>query len=216
MSTPVSKTPLGTLNWVYVDGDGRDQSEKNDGSKMQKMATLVLKTDSEECKNLMSEINSVWETYKGENKAIKAATEAKSLGYKVIKDRETDAPTEFTGFSFKTNSFFPDGKPNNVPIFSAGGGKLETGKCYRISNELYNCGADRIGNGSTGIIHYEAGGYEFKGAFGVSLYLKAVQLKSFKPAGVEIEVEDISGDEDECIEIVVGDGKQDPAGDVKL
>ena len=185
------KTPLGKLMWVYVEGDGRDQSEKQDGSKMQKMASIVFHKDSPEAKKLISEITKVWEAYKAENPTkIKPATKPKSLGYKPVKDRDTGEETDELIFNFKTNSFFPDGKPNNVVIYNAKGQKVELGE-------------NGIGNGSIGIIFGEAGGYEFAKQYGVSLYLKGIQLKTLvskTDTGIEAsDIEDLGDDEDAFI-----------------
>jgi len=162
MSTKI-KFPIGTLYWVSITGDGKDQSEAGDGSKMKKTATLHLKTDSAECKALKADIEKIWELYKAENPKIKAATKPKSLGYKVVKDKETDEETDMTAFSLSTNSFYKDGKPAHVPLYNAKGA-------------VHEMGEDEVGNGSVGTVYGETGPYEYKGSFGISLYLKAVQI----------------------------------------
>lgn len=179
------KTPLMELRWVFITGDGRDQSENNDGSKMQKMVTAVAHKDSDAAKALIAQINSVWEAAKEANPTkIKKATEPKSLGYKPIKDKETDEETGELAFQFKTNSFYSkDKKPVKIPVLNASGKEVDLG-------------GRLIGNGSIGVVHGAADVYTFKGSYGITLYLKGVQLKKFIEAdfGV-IEGEDLSDDD---------------------
>jgi len=179
------KTPVSELIWVFITGDGRDQSENNDGSKMQKLASIVLKTESPACQKLMTDINTVWEEYKAANPTkIKKATQPKSLGYKVVKDPDTDEETDETIFAFKTNSFFPDGKPNKVAVYNAKGQKIDLGETI-------------VGNGSRGVIHGEAAGYEFAKQYGISLYLKGVQIAKLVEGGsADIDADDISEEGD--------------------
>jgi len=155
--------PVGELFWVAVSGDGKDTSEKGDGTRWKKQASLYLKTDSKECRDLMAQLDEAWEEYKAKDPRIKSATEPKSLGYKVVKDKETGGETDTTSFSFSTNSFFKDGKPSNVPVYDAQGA-------------VYDMNGEEIGNGSLGTVYGDCGEYAFKGSFGISLYLKAVQI----------------------------------------
>lgn len=190
---PIKNPPVGKLEWVFVNGDGRDQSEKKDGSKMQKTATLVLQKDSAEAKDLIIKIKGAWELYKADTAAIKSATQPKSLGYKAIKDADTGADTDMLAFQFKTNSFFPDGKPNKVKVYNAKGKVVDMGETI-------------IGNGSIGVIHGSMGGYTFTGTYGISLYLTAVQVaKLVEGTGADVDAHDISA--------VAGDDSFDTAGD---
>ena len=211
MAGKILATPEGELRWTFITGDGRDQSKNNDGSKMQKMSSLVLHKDSKECKELQAVIDQKWKEYKAANpKKIKAATEPGSLGYKLIKDPETDAKTDFMIFAFKTNSFFPkDNKPNNIPVYSGKGKKLIPGSKYIINGINYDPADTFIGNGSTGVIHYETGEYEFQGAYGISLYLKAVQIGTLVEGSADITVSDISKGTDNVEE--VGEAGEMPA-----
>jgi len=204
-------TPAGELRWVFIVGEGRDQSEANDGSKMQKMASIVFKTNSPECKKLMADIDAVWGEYKAANPSkIKKATQPKSLGYKVIKDPDTDEDTDETIFAMKTNSTYPDGKPNNIVVYSGGGKKLVNGSKYIIDGVDFVPNETFIGNGSIGVLHGEAAGYEYAKQYGVSLYLKAVQLGTLvEGGGDDVTVADISGGTDNVEE--VGDVAEMPA-----
>ncbi len=155
--------PVGELNWVNVSGNGKDTSEAGDGTRMKKQASLYLKTASKECQGLMKQLDDAWEEYKAKDSRIKSATKPKSLGYKIVKDKDTGGETDTTSFSFSTNSFFKDGKPSNVPVYDAQGA-------------VYDMGEEEIGNGSVGTVYGDCGEYAFKGSFGISLYLKAVQI----------------------------------------
>lgn len=172
------KSPVGELRWMFITGEGRDNSEANDGSEMQKSAAVYFPEDSPEDKQMQAMINEVWESYKQENKNIKPATQPKSLARKIEKDKDTDEPTGMVFYPFKTNSFFPDGKPNNIATHLANG-------------EKFSLGDTRPANGSTGVIHGEAAGYEFTKQFGVTLYLKGVQFKNLKELEADLDVEDI-------------------------
>lgn len=176
----IKQPPVGQLEWVFIQGDGRNQAEEGKPAKMQKTATLVLHKDSDEAKGLIDQINAAWEVYKAETPAIKSATQPKSLGYKAVKDQETGADTDMLAFQFKTNSFFPDGKPNNVKVFNAKGQEVDMGDTI-------------IGNGSLGVIHGSMGGYTYTGTYGISLYLTAVQVaKLVEGSSDSVETEDIS------------------------
>lgn len=193
------QTPIGDLMWVAVSGEGKDNSENKDGSKMQKTASLYLKTGSPECKKLIADIDKAWEAYKAFHPSILPATPSKSLGYKVVKQKDatTGAVTEtdMTAFNFSTNSRYPakpgqaKGEPNIIKIYNPKGAEV---------TEAMEQSGTQIGNTSRGIIFGSAGGYEYKGAFGISLYLTAIQLaKLVKYAGVEVETQDISTEEDD-------------------
>ncbi len=176
----IKNPPVGKLEWVFIIGDGRNQAMDGQPEKMQKTASLVLNKDSKEAKHLISQIDATWEAYKAENHKIKAATEPKSLGYKAIKDANTGAETNDLNFTFKTNSFWPDGKPNKIKTYNSKGQEVDMGETI-------------IGNGSLGVIHGSMGGYEYAGSFGISLYLTAVQVaKLVEGSGESVETEDIS------------------------
>ena len=179
MANKVSfKTKLGDLEWVFLQKGGRDNSVNRDGSKMQYSATLVVDTESPECKAMEAELKKIWNDIKQECgfKQI----QPKSLGNKVLKDRETGEPIGRTAFIFKTNAKMPDGKDVEIKIYNARG-------------EEVSLGDTMIGNGSKGIIHGEAALYEFQGSRGITLYLKAIQLvKLNKYSGGDVDAEDLT------------------------
>lgn len=185
------KTPVGKLFWVRISGDGYDASiiggEKSGDTKMVKSACLHLNKNSKECKDFIKLLETEWEDYKS-TKKIK--TPAKSMGFKPVLD-ENGKETEFIEFKFKTNSFFPDGKPNVVKVLNAKGNEIDLG--------------DRlIGNESVGVIHGTVAPYTFAGSHGLSLYLVAIQLVKFVEYSGGIEADDLSdlseGDDEPAFE----------------
>ena len=189
----IKQPPVGKLEWCFVTGDGRNQAMDGSPEKMQKTASLVLNKDSKEAKHIVDQINATWELYKAENPKIKAATQPKSLGYKVVKDKDTDEETNDLVFTFKTNSFWKDGKPNIVKVFNAKGQAVEMGDTI-------------IGNGSLGVVHGSMGGYEYAGSFGISLYLSAVQIaKLVEGSSDSVDATDLSA--------IAGDDSFESTGD---
>ncbi|MGE4420553.1 MAG: hypothetical protein AB7D38_12100 [Sulfurimonas sp.] len=181
------KTPkFMAIKWVYINGNGKDQSENNDGSKMQKMATVVGHKDDPQVKELMKALDDVWAAAKAANpKVLKQATQPKSMGYKFLKYKETDEETGEVAFQFKSNSFYKDGRSVTIPVYNAAGQKVDLGDAI-------------IGNGSTGVIHGVADVYAFKGAYGITLYLKGIQLKKFVKAEFgSIDAEDFTSEDDD-------------------
>lgn len=170
------KSPIGELRWVYINEGGVDTSFAKDGSKVQKVANVVL--NEEDAQEAIDQLNKIWEELRA-NAGIKVL-KPKSLGIKYYKDPETQEPTGEVGFCFKTNAYLPDGKDSPVVIFNAKGDKVSLGD-------------KKIGNGSIGIVHGEAALYEFKGTYGITLYLKAIQIvKLVEFTGSEVQPEDLT------------------------
>ena len=201
-------TPVGELMWVFISGDGVDK-DLNDPSKGKcKKASIYFHKDSKEAQELKAKIDAVWEEYRKFNSKIKPATKPKSLGYKFVKDDETGEDTDIISFNFSTNSFLPNGKPNIIDVFSANGKKLEQNKTYIMSGEELTPKDATYGPGTIGCIYGAAGGYEYNGTFGISLYLQAIQLKKYVPfKGIEVKPE-VIGDED--VEVVEVEQPQEP------
>jgi len=189
----IKQPPVGKLEWIFIAGEGRNQAMDGAPEKMQKTASMILNKDSKEAKGLIAQIDATWEQYKTENHKIKAATQPKSLGYKIVKDKDTDEETNDLIFSYKTNSRWPDGKPNNIKTYNAKGAEVDMGETI-------------IGNGSLGVIHGSMGGYEYAGSFGISLYLSAVQIAKLVEGSSEaVETTDLSA--------VAGDDGFESTGD---
>lgn len=177
MATKISfKSPIGELRWVYINQGGVDTSLAKDGSKMQKQANVVM--NAEDAKEAITQLENFWAAVKAEA-GIKVA-KPRSLGIKECKDPETQEPTGDIQFCFKTNAYLPDGKDAPIAIFNAKGEKVSLGD-------------KKIGNGSIGIIHGEAALYEFAGTYGITLYLKAIQIvKLVEYTGTEVQAEDLT------------------------
>lgn len=171
------KTAVGDLMWVQIQPGGVDQSLAKDGSKMQKVASVQFKDDSQELAQMKNQLANIWEQFKSEN-GIKQK-EPKSNGIKVNKDKETKEPNGTSSLIFKTGAVYKDGGDVVIPIYNAKGQRVELN-------------GERIGNGSKGIIHGEAALYEFAGTYGITLYLKAIQIGEFKEVDSGIDAEDIS------------------------
>ncbi len=186
----VVKLPVGDLMWVSIDVDGIDRGEGTnpDGTpvvKMKREAGVRFKEGSKEAKEVMSIFDAMWEEYKTSNPKIKSATEPKSLGYKVeTRENEETGAKEPTGYiivSSSTNSFFKDGKKAVVALYDEQGEVLDPDEFD-------------IGNGTIGSIYVQPAGYEYMKSFGVTSYLKAVQIikSTLKPSSsVVIEPEAI-------------------------
>lgn len=174
------KSPLGELRWVNIGQGGIDTSMEKDGSKMQKVASVYLTGEAKD--KAITELNTIWENFKTEL-GLKKGVQAKSTGYKIVIDKETGEETGEISLNFKTNAQFKDGKENNIRIYNSKGVEVDLGD-------------KKIGNGSIGIIHGEAAYYDAAGSKGITLYLKAIQLKSFVEYTENIDALDISEDGD--------------------
>lgn len=188
----VDGTPVGELGWLFISGDGKDNSKAKDGSKLQKQASLYLHKDSAEAKALMAAIDPIWEAYKESNPAIKKATKPDSLGYKVVKDPETDEETDMLVFQFKTNSYFPAKpgeapQPNIIKVFDKNGSDVTA---------AFHASGKKLGNGTIGRLFGTAGGYDVDGNRGISLYLTGVQIgKPVWYEGTEVEATEMDGED---------------------
>lgn len=173
-------TPVGDLKWVNIEGVGKDNINK-DGKVY--TATLILETGSESEIALVEDIASFWE----KNNPNTRQKKPKSTGYKPETDRDEngdDIETGYTAFMFKTNTTFPGGSKSIIPVLN-----------YKGDNAPLQ--GKRVGNGSRGVIHGTAAIYNYKGMYGVSLYLKAVQLtKLVIFGGVDAEVIELEDGEE--------------------
>lgn len=180
----VVDTPVGDLEYVMITGQGKLNDLKGE---YEYTATLVLPSDSDECKKLIEDIQEIWESDRSKKFAKK---EPKSLGYRphrVITGQDEDGDNIYeetgkTAFSFKTQTEFKDGNAKEIKVFNAKGREVALGE-------------NKIGNGSRGRINGIVRYYEATSDAGVSLYLNAVQLAKFVaytggPNFDEIEEED--------------------------
>ena len=161
------KSPKGTLEWVTIDGDGKE----NLSGKLQYVANVVVEADSP----VIAQIEKFWE----ENKPAGFKKKAKSTGIyphttdSGEKDEDGKPIYKEDGkvyLAFKTGTTFPDGSTKKVQIYNAKARKVELPE------------GTKIGNGSIGIISGAMGIYQNKtpkGALvdaGVTLYLDAIQI----------------------------------------
>lgn len=148
------RTPTLSLGWANIDGPGKDNYNK-DG----KVYTITAYADkgSYEEKELTGLINKFWLENKPNAKA-----KPSSMGYKpeMVDDEETGRVT----YTFSTRTTYASGDKVNIPVLDFKGRNAPLlGK--------------KIGNGSTGVVHGSMGVYnQNEKKYGVSLYLKAVQL----------------------------------------
>jgi len=155
MSIAKFKTPKGTLEWVFITGEGKE----NLNGVMQYVADLVLDEASEECKLLTTQVRKFWE----DNKPAQFDKEPKSLGFKAHKDEGR------VKFSFKTGTSFPSGDAKVITVFNSKGNKVDLG-------------GTSIGNGSEGRIAGAMAIYTNKTKqgkvldAGVTFYLDAIQV----------------------------------------
>jgi len=185
MSTKI-KTPLGTLMYTFITGEGRDQAMPGEAPRMQYVCSLLLKKDSAEHKALLKTIDAEWDAYKT-TAGLKPAQRPKTNGIKVVLDKETGEETDDLLVTFKTNTKWKDGKQQVIKVFDHKGADI---------TQAVHSADWSIGNGSTGIVHGTAQGNGIGGAHKVTLYLTAVQLaKLEKYEGTAIEVDEIGGED---------------------
>jgi len=203
MSTRNIDSPVGDLEWVYIDGDG-----KEDLQGVNKYQADVVLTP-EKAKPFMAMVKEFWE----ENKP-KGAKDAKSLGVYPHKVKDEEASSEAgetvyketgnTVIRFKTNTTYQSGDPKVVKIFNSKG------------NEISLHGK-KIGNGSRGRVNGVMAIYNInKATCGVSFYLNAIQLSKFVEftGGANFDAIDEEEGEFEGVEGAMGgiaDEQQDEA-----
>lgn len=137
------KTPVGELRYVFIKGEGRNQAMPGQPERMQFVASVVLKKDSAQHKQLLASINTEWDAYKSAN-GLKPAQQPKTNGIKPVMDKETGAETDYVLATFKTNTKWADGNPQVVKVFDHKGNDITT---------AFQKADWSIGNGTTGIIH---------------------------------------------------------------
>lgn len=185
MSTKI-KTPLGTLIYVFITGEGRNQAMPGEEQRMQYVASLKLKRGSKEHKALVETIDTEWEAYKA-TAGLKPAQKPKTNGIKIITDKDTGEETDEVLVTFKTATKWKDGKQQVVKVFDNKGTDI---------TQAVHAADWSIGNDSTGVIHGTAQGNGIGGAHKVTLYLTAVQIaKLTKYEGAALEVDEIDGED---------------------
>lgn len=171
-------TPLGELNWVFINGTTKKDLNDND----RYVASVYFHKDTEEFKEVQAKIEAFWE----ENKPKGA--KLKSNGIKVVQEKDDDeyVDTDMMSINFWTGPTFPDGKDKHIRTFNARGSEVSLGN-------------KKIGNGSIGSISGAMAIYDNgPAARGVTLYLNAIQLKKFVEfEGGDAGFNDLGEDEDD-------------------
>lgn len=166
MTNKVIDSPVGMLEWVHIDGDG-----KPDLQGVPKYQADVVLTP-EQAEPFKAMVEQFW----NENKP-KGAKDAKSLGIypHTVKDEEASREagenvykeTGNTVVRFKTGTTYQSGDPKVIKIFNSKG------------NEVSLQGK-KIGNGSRGRVNGVMAIYNInKATAGVTFYLNAIQLSKF-------------------------------------
>ena len=187
MSIQKLTTPKGTLEWVTIDGEGKE----NLSGKKQYVANIVLEADSP----VVEKIKQFWK----DNKPNGFKKDAKSLGIyphtadSGKKDEEGKAIYEEDGkvyLAFKTGVSFPDGSTKVVTTYNSKAAKVTLPE------------GTKIGNGSIGCLSGAMGIYTNKapkgGAIldaGVTLYLDAIQILKLEEYTADVGFE-VDEDED--------------------
>ena len=190
------KTKVVTLNYTFIDGEGRNQARQGEEPRMQFVTTAVMKKDGPEHKALLADIDAEWQAYKTKFGA-KGLPKTNGIKDEMVKDPDgtIDPATEeirkvATGnvvATFKTNTTWPNGNPQVVKVFDHKGNDITT---------AYHNADWGIGNGTTGLVHGTAMGNNVGGDHKVTLYLSAVQIaKLVKYDGNDIQADEIEGDD---------------------
>lgn len=183
------KTPVADLKYCFINGKGKaklDGSGNPSTTDFEYTASIMFPEGSETHKAIETMLDNVWANAK-DAQGIKQA-KPKSNGLKQVKDKETDEPTGDMLFSFKTNATWSDGKAQIIEILNGKGEKITSAMAEQEIG---------IGDGSRGVIHGSVGVYLFGGKYGLTPYLKAVQLaKLVKFTGSNIEADELDEAED--------------------
>jgi len=111
-------TPVSTLNWAYITGEGKRDLNGNP------IYTIDAVMSQEEAAPLIEQIEALWEEHKP-----KGAKDPKSTGYK-----ERDGDIVFT---FKTKTTYPSGDPKEIAIYNAKAQRVQLSD--RIGNGSKGC-----------------------------------------------------------------------------
>lgn len=209
MSSAV-KTKVGSLAYVFITGEGRNQAKEGQPAKMQYTASIITKKGSELHLDILAQINAEWENYK-KAKNVKGLPDTNGIKPIMIPDPsgEIDPKTEEVRkiegedviISFKTNATWENGKKKKVAV------KDRFGK--DITDIITSAeGTWSIGKDSLGVIHGTASGNFGGEKHKVSLYLNGIQLvKLVKYTGSDFEADNYGE---------AYDGEDDGMGDLEV
>lgn len=111
-------TPVGTINWAYISGEGKKDLNGNS------IYTVDLALSPEDAGPLVDKIDNLWDEHKP-----KGAKDPKSTGYR-FKDGE------FV-FTFKTKTTYQSGDPKLIDVYNAKAQKIQLED--RIGNGSKGC-----------------------------------------------------------------------------
>lgn len=164
----VINTPPGKLMWCNIFGKGKDNYNK-DG----KIYTASIRLSGDDARLLRHQFDEILDqSPKG--------CKVKSVSYLAVLDEvdsnnnnvlvpadEVDSDHDLWEFQFKTNTTFPDGKPQTITVQDS---KLNYVKL-----------PSPIGNGSRGCLQGLIKAYRKNKNIGISAFLQAVQIIEYKP-----------------------------------
>jgi len=173
------------LQWTFINGDG-STNDMGDVPKQEYKSTAILTLAK--AQPFIDQLDNFWLEYNGGKKV-----KAKSLGYKIEVDKDTDEPTGNVTFTFKTNTGFKqkDGtvKPTVIKVFRGNGADITA---------PFHAGEKKAGNDSEGIVHGTMAIYDRNAAArGITLYLSALQFTKFVEYAGAVEVEAQETNEDD-------------------
>lgn len=192
-STRTIAVGVGELQYVTVKGEGRNSAMEGQPPNMQYMASIILKKDSPEHKNLKAIIDDSWKTYCAEF-GVKGPPKSTGIKPVMVDTEEMDeygAPikkeTDEVRVTMKTGVKWPDGKTKVVKVFQPSGADITA----QVTAADWT-----IGNGSLGILHGIAQSNNAGGTHKVTLYLSGVQLtKLVKYTGADLHVTAVDVDD---------------------
>ena len=170
-------TPKGNLKWAFVSGKGKEQ---DNGDFKYSVVVKVAETDPKAVE-AMKAIDAFWE----ENRPKASKANPKSKAYKFEENDETGEKTGFVLFSLSTKTSFPSGDKKVVKIFNA-----------KPPVKEVSLGDKKIGEDSLGKGIGSLSIYEYKGSFGTTLFLDAIQLFKFVEYVGGVSASELEGDED--------------------
>lgn len=190
------KTLLGTLKYVFIDGEGRNTAMQGEADRFRYVVSYVVPKDSEAHKHLKKLIDEEWEAYKKQF-GIKGQPKTNGIKEEMMKDPkgtidpETEdvkrIPTGNIIATFSTNTKWPDGKDQVIKVYDRKGANI---------TEAVHSAEWKIGNDSQGIVFGSAHANNIGGTHKVSLYLTGLQIaKLVKYEGSECDADELEGED---------------------
>jgi len=197
------KTPVGTLSYVYVSGQGSAKygKDKSSTNPLDFEFKASMKVDKTTANKIQATINAFWK----DNKPAKVAKPTTTfLKAEMIDGNEKDEYGEAVKVesgmylvNASTNAAFADRanpgqtKPANIALLNSKGVKFP--ESHPLSK-----GTVGVGEGSKGIIHGTLAITEYEGKAYVKFYLAGVQFSKFVAyEGNSLDADEIDSEEDD-------------------